>query len=118
MSEQGVSAARAIEALHGIGTTHALIIPDSESRLLYEALVTDPDIDVIKYLPRVTVPVLQMNGRMDGDFRYETDALPFFQLIGTPDEHKKHALAPPGPRRESHQGKRHPDHGAADRQPD
>ena len=50
------------------------------------------DIDVIKFLPRVTVPVLQFNGRYDGDFRYETDALPFFALIGTPEEHKKHVV--------------------------
>lgn len=47
MSAPGVSAAATLSALHDIGTSHALVIPDSESRLLYEALLADPEIDVI-----------------------------------------------------------------------
>jgi sulfopyruvate decarboxylase TPP-binding subunit len=47
VSVPGASAAATLHALRGIGTTHALIIPDSESRLLFEALLADAAIDVI-----------------------------------------------------------------------
>lgn len=47
MSLPGVSAAATIDALRGIGITHALIIPDSESRRLFDALNAAPGIDVI-----------------------------------------------------------------------
>ena len=44
---EGVSAARTLETLKSLGITHALMIPDSESRRLYAALDDDPDIAVI-----------------------------------------------------------------------
>lgn len=47
MSAPGASATATVDVLHAIGTTHALVIPDSESRLLYEALLADDSIDVI-----------------------------------------------------------------------
>jgi hypothetical protein len=52
--------------------------------------------DVVEehYLPRVTQPVLQFNGRYDSDFRYEDSARPFFDLLGS--EQKKHVLGPTG----------------------
>jgi hypothetical protein len=52
--------------------------------------------DVVEehYLPRVTQPVLQFNGRFDGDFRLEESATPFFELLGS--EHKKHVVGPTG----------------------
>ena len=49
-----------------------------------------PEINVVNYLPRVKVPVLQFNGIYDTDFRFETSAKPFFDLIGTADVDKKH----------------------------
>ena len=47
MSAPGASAVATLAVLHEIGITHALVIPDSESRLLYEALLVDATIDVI-----------------------------------------------------------------------
>ncbi len=49
-----------------------------------------PEINVVNYLPRVKVPVLQFNGIYDTDFRFETSAKPFFKLIGTAEADKKH----------------------------
>jgi len=46
------------------------------------------------YLPRVTQPVLQFNGRFDSDFRLEESATPFFEMLGS--EHKKHIVGPTG----------------------
>jgi len=46
------------------------------------------------YLPRVTQPVLQFNGRFDSDFRLEESARPFFDMLGS--EHKKHVVGPTG----------------------
>jgi hypothetical protein len=52
------------------------------------------DIVAEHYLPRVTQPVLQFNGRFDGDFRLEESSKPFFDLLGS--EHKKHVIGPTG----------------------
>ncbi len=49
-----------------------------------------PEINVVNYLPRVKVPVLQFNGIYDTDFRFETSAKPFFELLGTEKADKKH----------------------------
>jgi predicted esterase len=52
--------------------------------------------DVVEehYLPRVTQPVLQFNGRFDSDFRLEESAKPYFEMLGS--EHKKHVVGPTG----------------------
>ncbi len=47
MSGEGASAAKTLAAVKAIGITHALMIPDTESRLLYEALRAEPEIEVI-----------------------------------------------------------------------
>ena len=52
------------------------------------------DVVAEHYLPRVTQPVLQFNGRFDGDFRLEESAKPFFDMLGS--EHKKHVVGPTG----------------------
>jgi hypothetical protein len=41
------------------------------------------------YLPRVKVPMLMLNGKYDFFFPYETSQVPFFMLLGTPEEHKR-----------------------------
>ena len=46
------------------------------------------------YLPRVTQPVLQINGRFDSDFRLEESANPYFEMLGS--EHKKHVIGQSG----------------------
>lgn len=45
-----------------------------------------PETSVLNYLPRVKVPVLQFNGIYDTDFRFETQAVPFFELIGSTEK--------------------------------
>jgi eukaryotic-like serine/threonine-protein kinase len=54
------------------------------------------DIDVVHFLPHVTTPVLHFSGRYDTDFRFETSSKPFFDRLGTPDEHKRHVVEPTG----------------------
>lgn len=54
------------------------------------------DINVAHYLPRATAPVLHFSGLYDTDFRFETSSRPFFELLGTPAEHKKHVVEKTG----------------------
>ncbi|MDH4072571.1 MAG: SUMF1/EgtB/PvdO family nonheme iron enzyme, partial [Gammaproteobacteria bacterium] len=58
--------------------------------------LSNAETSVLNYLPRVKVPVLQFNGRYDTDFRFETMAKPYFELLGTDPEHKKHVVEPTG----------------------
>lgn len=51
-----------------------------------------PETSVLNYLPRVSAPVLQFNGRYDTDFRFESSAKPFFDLLGTSPDFKKHVV--------------------------
>jgi len=55
-----------------------------------------PEVDPLNYLPRVTTPVLMLNGRLDGNFPPDTHTRPFFDLLGTPPEHKRFVLAESG----------------------
>jgi len=41
-------------------------------------------------------PVLQFNGRYDSDFRYDTQAKPFFDRLGTPPLDKQHVVGETG----------------------
>ncbi len=52
------------------------------------------DTAIEHYLPRVTQPVLQINGRYDQDFRLDDSAIPYFELIGS--ENKKHVISETG----------------------
>ena len=53
-----------------------------------------PEVDDINYMPRVQTPVLMLNGLHDNTFPLETGARPMFDLLGTPQEHKRHVIAP------------------------
>jgi len=55
--------------------------------LIYQR--TLPEVEMFNYLPRIKIPVLMLNGRYDPLFPYETSQLPFFELLGTPDEDKR-----------------------------
>ena len=55
-----------------------------------------PDVDPATYAPRVTAPVLMMNGRYDAVFPYELSQVPFFEALGTPESGKKHLTFPSG----------------------
>ncbi len=48
-----------------------------------------PESDEFNFIPRVTKPVLMINGRDDFIFPFETSVQPFFRLLGTPPKDKK-----------------------------
>jgi len=48
-----------------------------------------PEADQINYLPRVTQPVLMLNGTYDMFFPVESSQKPMFRLLGTPQDQKK-----------------------------
>jgi eukaryotic-like serine/threonine-protein kinase len=51
-----------------------------------------PEVNPVSFLPRVRIPTLLLSGRLDPVFPLETDALPFFRLLGTPAEDKRQVL--------------------------
>jgi len=51
-----------------------------------------PETSGASYLPRVTIPTIMLNGKYDQTFPLETSQKPFFDLLGTPPEHKKMIL--------------------------
>ena len=58
--------------------------------LPYRALPIEGD--AIDYVPRVTLPVLMLNGAYDYIFPLESKQNPMFELLGTPAEHKRHVV--------------------------
>jgi dienelactone hydrolase len=54
--------------------------------------VTIPEVDPVNFAPRVTIPVLMVNGRLDFENPLETSQKPLFELLGTPEAHKRHVL--------------------------
>ncbi len=49
-----------------------------------------------KYLPWVKLPVLLVTGRYDFGSPYETSQKPFFDLLGTPAQDKRHVVLDAG----------------------
>jgi dienelactone hydrolase len=54
------------------------------------------EVSAVNYVSRVTVPTLLLCGRHDFFFPYETSQKPFFDLLGTPAEHKRHVTVEAG----------------------
>jgi len=52
----------------------------------------NPAFDLVNFAPRVTIPVLMLNGKYDHIFPYETSQLPMFENLGTSPEHKRLVL--------------------------
>ncbi|MDZ4715205.1 MAG: SUMF1/EgtB/PvdO family nonheme iron enzyme [Cytophagales bacterium] len=48
-----------------------------------------PEVDQLNFLPRVTQPVLMLNGKHDMFFPIETSQKPMFDFLGTPKDKKK-----------------------------
>ncbi|MFQ5653016.1 MAG: SUMF1/EgtB/PvdO family nonheme iron enzyme, partial [bacterium] len=73
------------------------IIPGVEKRIKTTVLVVAgllfqpalPEVEPVNFLPRITMPVLMLNGKYDFFFPYETAQRPFFELLGTPKRDKK-----------------------------
>ena len=57
-----------------------------------QELKSVPEADHINFAPRVTVPVLMLNGRFDYLFTVDASQEPLFRFLGTPAEHKRHLL--------------------------
>lgn len=55
-------------------------------------LSAHPSVQPTNYAPRVTVPVLMLNGRYDLNFPLQTIQQPLFNLLGTDAAHKKHVI--------------------------
>ena len=55
-----------------------------------------PEVEPINFLPRITVPVLMLNGRYDYYFPVESSQRPFFRFLGTPSQHKRQVISEGG----------------------
>jgi predicted esterase len=51
-----------------------------------------PEVDDINFAPRVTIPVLMLNGRDDFIFPVKASQIPMFQALGTPSQNKRSVL--------------------------
>jgi serine/threonine protein kinase/dienelactone hydrolase len=51
-----------------------------------------PEVDIFHYVPRLKLPVLMLNGKYDHIFPYKQSQIPLYDLLGTPDEDKRHFL--------------------------
>ncbi len=51
-----------------------------------------PEVDPLNFAPRVTIPVLMLNGRFDSVFPFDTSQEPMFRSLGTPAKDKRHVL--------------------------
>ena len=51
-----------------------------------------PEIDEVNFANRVRIPVLMLIGRYDLFYPVETDQLPMFRLLGTPENQKRYVL--------------------------
>lgn len=54
------------------------------------------EVEAYLYTPRITMPVLMLNGEFDQFFPLETSQIPMFKLLGTPEEDKKHYVSETG----------------------
>ena len=50
------------------------------------------EVDAINFAPRVTIPVLQLNGRYDYNFPEESSSLPFFNTLGMPADKRRRVV--------------------------
>jgi dienelactone hydrolase len=80
---------------HSWGGIIGAIIPAVEDRVRLCVHVTGglwgkalPEADQINYLPRVTVPVIMLNGRYDMTFPLDVEVQPYFDILGTPESDK------------------------------
>jgi dienelactone hydrolase/predicted Ser/Thr protein kinase len=58
--------------------------------------VRPAEVEPINFAPRVTLPTLMISGRDDFRFPLEMLQRPLFERLGTPREHKRHALVDSG----------------------
>jgi formylglycine-generating enzyme required for sulfatase activity/dienelactone hydrolase len=49
-------------------------------------------LDQVDFAPRITQPVLMVNGRYDATFPFESAQKPLFRILGTPEADKRHVV--------------------------
>ena len=83
------------------GTAHGVILAALEDR--FKAIVfldggffqsdhPTTGLDQADFAPRITKPVLMVNGRYDASFPYQTAQLPLFRMLGSPPGDKRHVV--------------------------
>ena len=58
----------------------------------FETWTMPAEADPVNFAPRVTQPVLMVNGREDFDLPYDTAQVPLFNALGSPADQKRHAV--------------------------
>jgi predicted esterase len=73
---------------------HVALEPRLKGAILLSGGVTrlPPEFYAPNYAPRLTIPVLMLNGRYDHIFPVETAQIPLFAFLGTPPAHKRHVI--------------------------
>lgn len=61
---------------------------------LASGMTSLPSGQPVNFAPRVAIPILMVNGNQDPVFPYATHQKPLFDLLGTPEEDKKHLTYP------------------------
>jgi dipeptidyl aminopeptidase/acylaminoacyl peptidase len=88
-------------AFYGLsmGANYGPVVGAVESRFRTLVLVSGglgrgrpPEVSNLNFAPRVRIPVLMENGRLDFNFPLEQSQRPLFRLFGTPEASKKHVL--------------------------
>ena len=83
-----------------LGVLMTAVEPRFDAAVFYVAGLkfqrAQPEADPFHFVTRLTIPVLMLNGRHDMFFPIETSQKPMFQLLGTPDENKRHVIAEGG----------------------
>jgi eukaryotic-like serine/threonine-protein kinase len=51
-----------------------------------------PEVRIVNFLPHVKQPTLMLNGRYDFFFPVDSNQEPFYRLLGTPKDQKKHLI--------------------------
>jgi serine/threonine protein kinase/formylglycine-generating enzyme required for sulfatase activity/dienelactone hydrolase len=82
------------------GSVMGAIIPAVDTRIKVIVLALGgldfqrslPEVYPINFLPRVKQPVLMLNGRYDFFFPVDSSQEPFYRLLGSPKDQKKHLI--------------------------
>jgi dienelactone hydrolase len=73
--------------------------PRLRSAVIYVGMLPDldetPEVDPVNSLPRVEVPLLLLSGEFDALVPVE-NARRYFELLGTPEDRKRHVITPAG----------------------
>jgi predicted esterase len=99
-----IDAARLAYLGHSMGTRFAPMMLATERRFKTAILLAGamrpagalPEADPVNFLPRVTIPLLYVTGEYDALYPVYVAQKPFFDLLGTTPENKRHVILPVG----------------------